>query len=69
MRDNLHKKLLQKQLTRREFLQFAGASVVVLLGFGNLIALIRHVTKTAEPAPSTAKTDRDQGFGSRKFGA
>lgn len=67
MMDGLHKKLLQKEMTRREFLQFAGASVLVLVGFGNLISLVNHFTKTAEPS-GTAKTDARHGFGASKFG-
>lgn len=62
-------KLLSKQMTRREFLQFAGSSLLVLFGLGNIIALINHAKQTAEapttPVPMKAAT----GFGSRRFGA
>jgi hypothetical protein len=68
MWDDLHKKLLQKQLTRREFLQFLGGALVIAIGFGNLITLVKHFTKTAE-TPEVASTDTDKGFGTRKFGA
>lgn len=61
-------KLLDKEMTRREFLQFAGSSVLILFGLSNIIALMHHTKKVAEaPAPlETAKAST--GFGSRKFG-
>jgi hypothetical protein len=70
LKDGLHKKLLHREMTRGEFLQFVGGSVVVLFGFGNLISLITHFTKTVEPPKiAQAKDDTRHGFGSRKFGA
>ena len=70
MWNNLHKKLSQKDMTRREFLQFSGGLIALLFGFGNLIALITHFVKSDEP-PKVAKAEADasHGFGSRKFGA
>lgn len=70
MWNNLHKKLSQKDMTRREFLQFTGGLIALLFGFGNLIALITHFVKSDEP-PQVAKVEADasHGFGSRKFGA
>jgi len=62
------KKLLDKQMTRREFLQFAGASLLVLFGLGNIIALINHAKQTVE-APKVADAKASTGFGSRRFGA
>lgn len=60
-------KLLDKKMTRREFLQFTGSSVLILFGLSNIIALINHTQKTSEaPAAETAKASN--GFGSRKFG-
>jgi hypothetical protein len=61
------KKLLDKQMTRREFLQFAGASLLVLFGLSNIIALINHAKRTAE-TPTIAEEKASTGFGSRKFG-
>jgi len=66
MEDKLHKKLLRKEMTRKEFLQFTGSSLLVLFGLGNLIALVGHFAKTAEPEKVA---DASHGFGSRKFGA
>lgn len=70
MKGDLRKKLLQKEMSRGEFLQFVGGSVIVLLGFGNFIAMISRFVKTGEQ-PVTIETKRDpsHGFGSRKFGA
>jgi len=64
MKDDIRGKLLAKNMTRREFLQFVGGSFLVLFGLGNFFALLGHVKKTAEN-DSTAS----HGFGSRKFGA
>lgn len=57
-------------MTRKEFLQLIGGSVVVLFGFGNLIAAIEHLNKTADTTGSKkVSSDANHGFGSRKFGA
>ncbi|HMH70162.1 MAG TPA: hypothetical protein VK502_02090 [Candidatus Saccharimonadales bacterium] len=69
MWNNLHKKLSQKDMTRREFLQFSGGLIALLFGFGNLIALITHFVKTEEPPKVAEAADASHGFGSRKFGA
>ncbi len=65
MWDDLRKKLLQKELTRREFLQFLGGSAAILFGLGNIITLIKHTTKSAD-SPKVA--DDNNKFGTRKFG-
>lgn len=57
-------------MTRKEFLQFMGASLVILFGFGNLITLMTHFTKIANTTKLPEnKPDTASGFGSRKFGA
>jgi hypothetical protein len=66
---DIQKKLLEKNMTRREFLQFTGGSILVLFGLGNLIALLTHMKKTAEPTSAATVEDVSHGFGSRKFGA
>jgi len=68
MYKDVQKKLLEKEMTRREFLQFAGGSLLVLFGLGNLMALLMHMKKTVEPTVAQ-NTDTRHGFGSRKFGA
>lgn len=53
-------------MTRRQFLQFIASSLLVVVGLGNLIALLEHTRKTANaPEPSEPAS---HGFGSRKFG-
>jgi hypothetical protein len=70
MWDSLHKKLSQKDMTRREFLQFTAGFIALLFGFGNLIAFITQFVKTNEsPKVAETKTDASHGFGSRKFGS
>lgn len=60
-------KLLGKKMTRREFLQFTGSSLLILFGLGNFLALMSHTRKTVEPVAK--ETERvNNGFGSRKFG-
>jgi hypothetical protein len=61
-------KLLKKQMSRREFLQFAGGSALILFGLGNVLQLLGHVRKTAD-TPRVAQVSEKNGFGSRKFGA
>jgi hypothetical protein len=66
----LIKKISQKDITRKEFLQFLGGSLIVLFGFSNLISLLTHFAKTAEtPKVAESQPDNLHGFGSRKFGA
>lgn len=60
-------KLLDKQMTRREFLHFAGSSVLILFGLQNILALLQHSKKVAE-APQAEPVKSNSGFGSRKFG-
>ncbi len=68
MRGDLHKKLLEKEMNRKEFLQFAGSSLIVLFGFTNILALFTHFSRAVE-SPKTMSLDASHGFGSRKFGA
>jgi len=60
-------KLLKKPMTRREFLQFTGGSILVLFGLGNILALMSHVKKTVEP-PKVVQSKANNSFGTRKFG-
>lgn len=61
-------KLLKKEMTRREFLQFSGSAVLILFGLGNVLQLMRHMKKTAEEPVAKVESDTRHGFGSRKFG-
>ena len=65
MRADLQKALLQREMTRKEFLQFLGSSLIILLGLPSFLQLLQ---RTANPK-SHAKDDTRNGFGSRKFGA
>jgi hypothetical protein len=64
---NTRAKLLNKKMTRRQFLQFIASSLLVVVGLGNLIALLEHTRLTANTPESPAPANH--GFGSRKFGA
>ncbi len=68
MRGDIHKNLLQKEMTRKEFLQFAGSSLVILFGLTNVLALLNHFTKAAN-STTIPNLEASHGFGSRKFGA
>lgn len=61
-------KLLDKAMTRREFLQFAGSSVLILFGLSNIMALLHHTKKMAEVQTPKETAKAGSGFGSRKFG-
>ena len=61
-----YKEVLQREITRQQFIRYVGVASVGLLGFGNVIALI----KKPEPGlPSATLVKDPAGFGSRKFGA
>lgn len=68
MGNNIHKKLLQKEMDRKEFLQFSGGIIIVLLGLSNLVSFIRKYAESDSPR-SVATSNSQHGFGSRKFGA
>lgn len=57
--------LLQKELTRKQFIQVVGVMVVSLLGFNNLINMLTHLNRPADSKQTQARN----GFGSNKFGA
>jgi len=55
--------VLDKELTRKQFLQLMLGSGLTLFGFGNLLGLLKLMDT------SKAKTaDGGHGFGTRKFG-
>jgi hypothetical protein len=64
MRDDI-KDILNKQMTRKEFLRYAGGTLIVLLGLGNLLSFLKQPTRTVVQSPA----EDHHGFGSRKFGA
>ena len=60
-------KLLDKQMTRRDFLQFVASSTLILFGFSNILALLNHTKKVTDYSPEVTK-QASTGFGSHKFG-
>lgn len=52
-------------MTRKEFLRYAGGTLIMLLGLGNLLSFLKQPTKTVVQV----QPDTSHGFGSRKFGA
>lgn len=67
MRGELYKNILEKQMSRKEFLQLVGSSFVVLFGFANVISLWDRFTRPQQPS-QVITTEASHGFGSRKFG-
>lgn len=65
MRGTVRRALLDREMTRKEFLQIVGATLVVLIGAGNFL-------KVMQPQQADQKTTADRqashGFGARKFG-
>jgi hypothetical protein len=66
LRGTVRRALLDREMTRKEFLQIVGASLIVLLGVGNLLKVLQP--KTGQLS-ETAQKQAMHGFGSRKFGA
>jgi hypothetical protein len=57
--------LLDKELSRKEFLKFFAGGFIVLLGMHNFVSYLTQFNRTN----STAVTNlTSHGFGSRKFG-
>jgi hypothetical protein len=56
--------LLQKELTRKQFLQLLVVMAVSLLGFSNLLNML-----SGNNRPATPDKKSSHGFGSSKFGA
>lgn len=56
--------LFSRQMTRKEFVQFAGMAIIALFGINNFLSfLIKNSSKSSQ---HNAKSG--QGFGSSKFG-
>jgi hypothetical protein len=56
--------LLDKDISRKEFLQFIGGGIIVLFGLQNLI---NYMTQF-DPSPKPDATPARHGFGSSRFG-
>jgi len=66
VRDELKKSLLEKEMTRKEFLQAAGGILVGTLGLGNFAQLLITANKPAQQTQSSK--DTKYAFGARRFG-
>lgn len=60
-------KLLQKEVTRKEFLQCVAGGLIFVFGFHNLLSLLQRYRQADQVQPH--QTDALSGFGTRKFGA
>jgi hypothetical protein len=58
-------KLMQQELTRKQFLQVVAVLLVSVLGFGNLVNML---TRIHAPSTSQLKGKSKNGFGNSKFG-
>lgn len=58
---------LNKEVTRGEFLRYAGVTLLLALGLGNVLSLL-GASKPSHSSPSPAGQDDLDGFGTRKFG-
>lgn len=56
--------LVDKELSRKDFLKFIGGGVIVLLGMNNFISYLSRFKNTG----TSEIVDSSHGFGSRKFG-
>lgn len=66
MRDDLRRSLLEREMSRKEFLQVAGGSLVALLGMTNFAEMLINGNK---PAPQKVPNkDTKYAFGIRRFG-
>lgn len=67
MRGDVRRALLDREMTRKEFLQIVGGSLVVLFGVANFIKLMQQYAQP-NAAKNQAASQASKGFGSRKFG-
>jgi len=65
MRDNMREQL-NKEMTRKQFLQYLAGALLMIFGFNNLMTLL--LGNKSQRILLQPETDRS-GFGSRKFGA
>jgi hypothetical protein len=57
--------LLEKDISRKEFLQFVGGGIIVLFGLQNLI---NYLTQFNQSTSQSASPPARHGFGASKFG-
>jgi hypothetical protein len=66
VKGELKKSLLEREMSRKEFLQVAGGSLVGVLGLTNFAELLINVNKPAQK-PQAPQKER-YAFGNRRFG-
>lgn len=64
MSNNFHD-LINKELSRKDFLKFMAGAMLAILGMNNFIAYLLHVNRTGK---IPVVNESSQGFGTRKFG-
>lgn len=62
------KELLQKQMSRKEFLQIVGMALLTIFGVNNLISLMLRGNQQPQNVTQAGKVPTSHGFGSRTFG-
>lgn len=63
------KQILQKEMTRQQFLQIMGLGILTIFGIGNLIAsLSKQQSQILAETKNPSRSDDSHKFGSRKFG-
>jgi len=65
MRDNLREQL-DKEITRKQFLQYMAAAMLAMFGLNNLVSLLTG-NKPQRVVVQQPPNDHD-GFGTRRFG-
>jgi hypothetical protein len=61
--------ILQKEITRKEFLAYMAAGLLSLFGVGNFIQLLLgHNLPSLEHSAITKESNSGAGFGTRRFG-
>ncbi|HSW80812.1 MAG TPA: hypothetical protein VLG40_00290 [Candidatus Saccharimonas sp.] len=64
----ISKQLLERQMTRKEFLQLSGASLLVLFGLGNFMRFLNQYRQPAKAPTKIVVKSAAHGFGASKFG-
>lgn len=63
------KQVLDKPMTRKEFMRVIGVSILTLLGVVNFISLLSKTSDVTRDGIASRNDKSGSGFGSSKFGA
>ncbi len=71
MKTVFDEEFLQKEMTRKQFLQYMTAVIVAMLGLGNIISALTSLRQKPEIfiSNNSQNSEATKGFGTRKFGA